>query len=688
MEVHCKLIMFPVELTRGPAAVRHSLFRYLCSISLPRCAWAPFTDTAPHSLSDQVETVRFSVDGHPSAGSTIVLYATGVKHRLLVPTLLAWVQRQPDASGNFQDLVNAPSCANRDPQQVLHQSATGGNLLVFFPRERTTTPLHSAWLPSGNCSSVSASTHVVINEVSRQWCRCLRAEGLRQSNRHQHRDEFDAQPNRAPARISERGKHSGRQYRHRSCHVTPGGKRYRTGKPDQPRAARTSDSRVTASNSASRTSPTCTGPCPTRSRLRYHRHCSAAGNTWQVMRWMAQYPGNNTANLFGTILATPSFQPTIGSTAPNDLSIGIAYTAGLGNDGTTAAVAPWGIAADANDNIWVSGATKAGLIELSSTGALLSPNGGWGNVALQNANFTHQVAVDRKGNIWTVDSAASGGNIYQYKPGTAVTTVTTPGTLALAGVAVDGSNNIWYSTKSSSGTQIFGQLAYNSGSDTFAATPTVFTGSNVIDTGGVYALTVDAVTGNVWGPSQGAGITNYFLSPYTAPVASVTTSGTTNYAAAIDKSGNTWITNTVTGGNNSSIFMVTHGNPSGSAIAYSAPTGTALGLDGLRSIAIDGNNRIFLSAYTANTIVEFDPVIGTTGGHPGTFLLTSAGNGFNPSSNTASTGVINSDRTSTIDASGALWTVNASGTQPVVQVLGIAAPTVSVLALGKYGVRP
>ena len=47
-----------------------------------------------------------------------------------------------------------------------------------------------------------------------------------------------------------------------------------------------------------------------------------------------------------------------------------------------------------------------------------------------------QVAVDRKGNIWTVDSAASGGNIYRYTPGTATTTVTTPGTLALA----------WYAT--------------------------------------------------------------------------------------------------------------------------------------------------------------------------------------------------------------------------------------------------
>ena len=627
----------------------------------------PFTDTAPHSLS--IKGTAFGGQP-PVSGSTITLYATGSTGYGSNPSGLG--STTTDASGNFQ-ISNAPSCA--DPQQV-YIVATGGNPGLTAGTDNNALTLVAAL---GNCSSVSPSTHVVINEVTTiAAAYALSGFASRTSI------------NIGTSSTNPTGLQHAFQNAANIVDVSTGLARATTpaGNGTVPANLINSLADILEScvNSASRTSPTCT-TLLSNAQPPAVTGIAAPQNTWQAALDMAQYPGNNTANLFGTILATPSFQPTIGSTAPNDLSIGITYTAGLGNDGTTAAVAPWGIAADANDNIWVSGATKAGLIELSSTGALLSPNGGWGNSALQNANFTHQVAVDRKGNIWTVDSAASGGNIYQYKPGSATTTVTTPGTLALAGVAVDGGNNIWYSTKSSSGTQIFGQLAYNSGTDTFATTPTVFTGSNVIGTGGVYALTVDAVTGNVWGPSQGAGLTNYFLSPYTAPVASVTTSGGTNYAAAIDKSGNTWITNTVTGGNNSSIFMVTHGNPSGSPVAYSAPAGTALGLDGLRSIAIDGNNRIFLNAYTANTIVEFDPAIGTTGGNPGTFLLTSSGNGFNPSSN-AATGVISSDRTSTIDASGALWTVNAGGTQPVVQVLGIAAPTVSVLALGKYGVRP
>jgi hypothetical protein len=106
------------------------------------------------------------------------------------------------------------------------------------------------------------------------------------------------------------------------------------------------------------------------------------------------------------------------------------------------------------------------------------------------------------------------------------------------------------------------------------------------------------------------------------------------------------------------------------------------------SVTIDGNDRLFLNSASANTIVEFDPALGTTGGNPGTFLLTSAGNGFNPSSNSPGTGIINSNRTTTIDASGALWMVNAAGSQPVVQILGIAAPTIAVLAQGTYGAKP
>ena len=644
----------------------------ISALFLAGCGIQPFTENAAHTL-----TVKGTAFGGqpPVSGSSVTLYATGQSGYGSAATSLG--STTSDASGNF-NIGSAIGCS--DPEQV-YIVATGGNPGLTAGTNNNALVLVAAL---GNCSSVSASTHVIINEVTTIAAAYALSGfagtgvniGTSSTNPLGLQHAFQNAAN-----IVDSSSGNARS-------TTPAG----NGTVPTNLINSLADILEPCVNSTSASSSTCTtlfsnaAPPAVTS-------VSAPLNTWQAALDMAQYPGNNTATLYGVILGTPSFQPTFGATAPNDLSIGIAYTLGLGNDGTTAATEPWGIAADTSDNIWVSGASKTGLAELNSVGALLSPNGGWGNTALQTASgtFTHQVAIDLKGNIWTVDSVTAGGNIYQYTPGTATTTVTTPGTVALSGIAVDASNNIWYATQASSGTQIFGQLAYNSGTNTFATTPTVFPASNVIAAGGVYALTVDAVHGNVWGPSEGGGLTNYFLSPYSAPATTVTTGGTINYAAAIDKNGNTWTANQNTGANAGSLYEIVHGNPSGTPLTYNATVTTGLGLDGVRSIMVDGNNRLFINSYTADTVVEFDPSIGTTGGNPGTFLLTATGSGFAPSSNSGSS--VSGDRTTTIDASGALWLVNAGGTQPgtikpVLQILGVAAPTVSVLAQGKYGVKP
>ena len=652
----------------GPAAV---LF---CSISawfLAGCSVAPYTDTSAHILN--IQGTAFGGQP-PISGATISIYATGQTGYGSSPTFLGGATT--DTNGNFHVTSYTP-CG--DPEEV-YLVASGGNPGLTAGTHNNAIMLVAAL---GNCSSVGAGTTVNVNEVTT----IAAAYALR------------GFANVANFSIGTSATNpSGLQHAFLNAanivNTTTGSARATTpaGNGSVPTSMinTLADILEPCVNSASGSSTAC-ATLFTNAKPPSVTAIAAPTNTWQAALDMAQYPGNNTAALFALVLGTPSFQPTIGSTAPNDLSIGVLYTAGFATDGTTAAAAPSGIAADTNDNVWITGVTNAGLIELSSNGSLASPSaGGWGSTALKAAS-TQQVAVDLKGNIWTVDSAAS-GNIYQYAPGTATTTVITPGSVALGGIAVDQNNNIWYATKASSGTQVFGQLAYNSGSNSFATTPTTFTGSNVIGSGGVSALTVDAKTGNVWGPSQGAGFTNYFLAPYSSSVASVATSGGTDYAAAIDQSGNTWITNTISGTNASSLYKAAHGNPSGTPIAYSPTVTSGLGLDGSRSIVIDGNNRIFVNSYTAGTIVEFDPSIGTTGGNTGTFLLNAVGDGFAPYN---AAGVSNSalvksgDRTMTIDSAGALWTVNGTSSSiPVVQILGIAAPTVPVLAQGKYGVKP
>jgi hypothetical protein len=622
------------------------------------CAMQQFSDTGAHSL-----TVKGTAFGGqpPVTGSTITMYATGKTGYGSAATVMGTATT--NASGNF-NITSAVSCS--DPQQV-YLVASGGNPGLAAGTNNAALVMVAAL---GNCSSVSASTTVDINEVT-TIAAAYALSGF-----------ADSTINIGTSATNPTGLQHAFQNANNIVDFTAGAARTTTpaGNGTVPTYVinTLADVLEPCINSTGPGSTACTALFPAAQPPSV-TGIAAPTTTWQAALDMAQYPANNTATLYGLVLATPSFSPTL-ATAPGDLSIAVTYTAGLGSDGVTAAVDAWGIAADSGDNLWVTGLGKAGLVELSSVGAVLSPNGGWGTAALQNSVFTHQVAVDLHGNVVTVDSATP-ANVFIYNVAAATTTVIQPGTLALAGVAIDASNNLWYSSRSSATTgQTIGQLAYSGGA--FATTPTTFTGSPALTGTGIYALTVDAVTGNVWGGSQSGGSTFYYLSPYTSPVGSVTTVGTLNYAAAIDKNGNTWITNTTTGFNKSALFEVAKGAPSALANTYTVTASTGSGLDGSRSVMVDGNNRLFINSYTANTIVEFDPALAG-----GSFLVNSVGTGFSPTTS-AGVAVLNGSRTSAIDAAGALWTVNANGTQPVIQILGVAAPTVAILAQGKYGVKP
>jgi hypothetical protein len=645
----------------GPAAV---LFCSVAALSLAGCSVTPYTDTSAHTLS--IKGTAFGGQP-PISGASISIYATGQTGYGLSPSFLGGATT--DSNGNFQVTSYTP-CS--DPEEV-YLVASGGNPGLAVGTHNNAIMLVAAL---GKCSSVGASTIVNVNEVTTIAAAYALSGFANVAN-------FSIGTSATNA--------SGLQHAFLNAanivDTTTGAARGTTpsGNGTVPASMinTLADILEPCVNSLSGSSTACS------TLFANAKPPSVTGiatptNTWQAALDMAQYPGNNVGNLFGLVLGSPSFQPTIGSTAPNDLSLGILYSAGFQTNGTTAASFPFGIAADASDNIWITGMASAGLVELSSNGTLLSPAGGWGNASLQAAS-THQVAVDLHGNIITADNGTP-ANVYVYSPGSAVTTTIQPGGLPLSGVAIDSNNNIWFSSQSSATSgQAIGQLAYNSGSSAFASAPTAFSASTALAGTGTSALTVDAKTNNVWAPNQSSGLTNYFFSPYNVAPGQLTTGDTTNYAAAVDKNGDLWITGTKTGANAASLFQVSHINPTGTPKTVNAP-GTGSGLNGSQSIMIDGNDRIFVNSATAGTIVEYDPSLGTGG----TFFLSAGGSGFNPV-NSASTGIIvaGGGRSTAIDAAGAIWTVNSTaGSVPVVQILGIAAPTVPILAQGKYGAKP
>ena len=121
----------------------------------------------------------------------------------------------------------------------------------------------------------------------------------------------------------------------------------------------------------------------------------------------------------------------------------------------------------------------------------------------------------------------------------------------------------------------FGQLAYNSGSNTFATTPTTFAGNPTTQAQASPRLTVDVNKRNVWGPSQERALPITSSAPYTSTVPDSTTTGDLpTMLLPSTESGNIWITGTVAGVNSSHLFMVAHGIPPGAPIVF-LPTITA-----------------------------------------------------------------------------------------------------------------
>ncbi len=438
----------------GPAAI------LLCSVSawfLAGCAMAPYTDTSAHTLN--ISGTSFGGQP-PVTGASITLFATGSTGYGSAPSEIG--STTTDGSGNFQ-ITNLTGCP---PGSQIYIVSTGGNPGLTAGTNNNALVLVAAL---GDCASVGASTHVILNEVT-TIAAAYALSGFSGVGTVSFPVQIGASSTNASgfqhafmnaANIVDFTGGSARA-------TTPGG----NGTVPYQLINSLADILEPCVNSTSKTSAACT-TLFTNSHPPAGTGVAVPVNTWQAALDMAQYPGNNTAALYGLISATPSFQPTMGATAPNDLSIGITYTAGLASDGTTSATNPWGIAADANDNIWITGMVGTGLVELSSIGNVLSGNGGVGNSTLKAAS-TGQVAVDTHGNILTVDANASGGSFYQYIPGSGVTNVTTAAqlgvTIGLAGLAVDKNNNVWYSTASSTASaESLGELTYNSGTNAYTA---------------------------------------------------------------------------------------------------------------------------------------------------------------------------------------------------------------------------
>jgi len=458
----------------------------------------------------------------------------------------------------------------------------------------------------------------------------------------------------------------------------------------------------------------------------------APTNTFQAMINLAQNPtlagsGYTPSQLLNAATAATSvYSPTLTSPYTNlqDLELSILYPGeasisgnnGLGYTGSGSGqfqglYDAFSVGTDINDDVYVgiqtatSGSTTGNLASFSSNGTLQSytPN---------NTTNAVQVGIpspDGLGNIYTC-AVSSSYSVAQW-------TVTTAGLLGSAvpttvgiggsceGLAVDRQGNVWVSNNQPTATNNLYKLTPPLTASTTCTSAAGCSGVLNVNsltgvTSGSYPLGVAVDPNqNIWFAdylSGGAGEVSVLpnsgslTSPaYAASAVSVGAGGEQSYDIAFAPSGTSyvgWVDNNYLSSMasaNSGVTEITPSFASSPSTQISGLTKTTYlqtvtealnALVGLNSMASDGAGNIFTANQNGSQIMETTAAGTNIGLFP--CVLKSNGTGCTSSVPTSPRGIA-------VDSTGSVWV--ASGTQGMVQIIGLAAPTWPQLSLGKVG---
>jgi hypothetical protein len=392
-------------------------------------------------------------------------------------------------------------------------------------------------------------------------------------------------------------------------------------------------------------------------------------DTIQAALNIAKSPGNNVATLFGLASANPPW-PTQGlSAAPNDWTIALQFTGGgLGGNSTNHS-GSFGLAIDGADNIWVANSLTSTVTELNNLGAPQSPNminissgifnaGGFTNASL---SLPAHLAIDTNGNIFV---GSHNSDIIEFNnAGVYVNTLSGGGlTKGIAGLAIDGKNNIWADDGSVVGEFNNGGMALSgSGFDTGSVGPS---GAIAVDVSNDVWV-VNKSNGNLVKLNTGGSVLFASGDQLVNPVAS----------GAVDGSGQFW-------------GMCTTPNPELLLFNTNASLidtyNSILSVVEPQSISLDGGGHFWVpdQGNSPNWVTE----VSGSGS-----ALSPIGTGYGPSS-----GMVNAGANE-VDNSGNLWVVNEGSSNGateslVTEFVGLATPTVTPLAAAvannKIGQRP
>ncbi len=420
-------------------------------------------------------------------------------------------------------------------------------------------------------------------------------------------------------------------------------------------------------------------------------------NTLQVALNMAKYPNNNVDQLFNLQPRAVFFTPALtsdklsGTSTLMGFSVSIFYF-GTGLPGDTGYHIPVLLTLDAQDNEYtVSIGGTGGTAYSSVSGVSASGTGLFVGAQYTSVPQPNAIAADSLGNLWVTDDR-SGGNVQRLatlgsSAGTYTKQIAVPGGYA-AGLAIDASNNVWVSRDSTDLNQsLFEyQPINNYASTNFQVCFGAVCIGNPPQLGyNTKRLFVDAKQ-NIFGVTSSTTATaRIFQFPFASNGA-----GTTISSAALGTTGGFGITmNSVDQvylplkGELDTANGFTNGNfnvNNASQGVHTGPSGTGVSFNVPNDAAIDGAGSVFWTDLEGpGEVFTLTPVKNSVAAAP----LTSVYPCY-PQNNQC-LGTTSNLRSMSIDSSGDLWYIADSTAGVVVETLGLAANTWSLLSYAHVG---
>jgi len=567
------------------------------SVSLTVTDTSNLTATASTKVAIEATTINIKglVSGgkSPISGATIALYAAGHAGNgstaTVVPTLLEPVVT--DGNGNF-DITSDYSCVNASDQMYL--VATGGSPDPASSANNAALELMAAL---GPCDQLSSIPFVTLNEVTTVASAWALSQFLAPGG------------NVGATSTNVLGLANAVITANNLVNIATGA---------SPGAAVPANVKVSTSklNMLANALASCVNSVGGADCSSLLKAATAGGvapsNTLDAALNIARNPASNVAAIYSLAAANAVFQSAL-SAAPPDWMLYATLTGG-GLDGNQVTA----IAVDSGGNVWVStyGASAVSMTHI----AKFSPNGtpaATDGFSGNGLNEAYGMALDANDNVWITDEQTTwqgGGNgdvTELSSSGQPITSnITAGGIFFPLGVATDTNGHVWIADYGNSYVTVLDETGA-------AVSPAPGFGSGFVDA--PVSIAVDA-NHNAWIGNTGKADILTRISPDGSQVINLTCCD--NAAGiAIDRNGDVWTANFV----DSSVSLITNASAATPTVKGNF---TSSELDSPNGIAIDGAGNVWITNYYGDSLAE---LAGSNAASPGTFLSPVTGLGSDAS---------------------------------------------------------